>query len=99
PGARFYKRQLYRELLSADLSPDTRVYLSWGERESGRARKGVDLATQSPEAKAELDLMERLAQRNVDSYLYFQPGGEHCEACWKQQNERYLNYLWLDRRG
>ncbi|MDO4538807.1 MAG: alpha/beta hydrolase-fold protein, partial [Coriobacteriales bacterium] len=34
PGARFYKRQLHRELLSADLSPDTRVYLSWGERES-----------------------------------------------------------------
>lgn len=96
-GVRFIEREVRRDLARAELSPDTRIYLSWGEHEGGRTRKGADPATESPEAKAELDLVRRLVSRGVSTYLYFQPNGEHNEACWEAQNGRYLDYLWLDR--
>ena len=97
-GVRFTSRQVNRDLARAELSPDTRIYLSWGEHESGRLRKGADPATQSPEAKAEYALTDRLARRGIDSYVYFQPDGYHNEASWEQQNGRYLDYLWRDIR-
>ena len=97
-GVRFTTRQVNRDLARTELSPDTRIYLSWGEHESGRLRKGADPATQSPEAKAEYALIDRLDRKGVNSYLYFQPDGQHNEASWEQQNGRYLDYLWRDIR-
>ena len=97
-GIRLWKRELQRELRGAHIDPDTRIYLSWGELEAGRHRKVDDPATQTPEAKAELDYVQRLQRAGADTYCYFQPEGRHCEACWEQQNGRYLDYLWLDRR-
>lgn len=97
-GVRFTARQVNRDLTRAGLSPDTRIYLSWGEHESGRMREGADPATQSPEAKAEYALIDRLDRKGINSYLYFQPDGYHNEASWEQQNGRYLDYLWRDIR-
>ena len=95
-GIRMWKPQLQRELRASKIDPDTRVYLSWGENEAGRmAKKGGDPATESPEAKAELDYAERLRKAGADVNVYFQEGGEHNEASWEQQNDRYLSYLWL----
>lgn len=96
-GVRFTARQVRRDLSRSTLSPDTRIYLSWGEHESGRMRAGADPAAQSPEARAEADLVARLEKRGVRTSLYFQPDGRHCEASWEEQNERYLDFLWLDR--
>ena len=97
-GVRLWKRGLQRDLRTAHVDPDTRVYLSWGEHEAGRHRADADPATATPEAKAELDFVRRLQQAGADIYCYLQPEGRHCEACWEQQNGRYLDYLWLDRR-
>ena len=97
-GVRLWKRGLQRDLRTAHVDPDTRVYLSWGEHEAGRHRADADPATETPEAKAELDFVHRLQQAGADTYCYLQPEGRHCEACWEQQNGRYLDYLWLDRR-
>lgn len=97
-GIRVWKTELRRELRQATIDPDTRIYLSWGEHEAGRHKKLLDPATDSPEAKVELDYERRLREAGADTYLYFQPDGRHCEASWEQQNGRYLDYLWLDRR-
>lgn len=95
-GVRYWKQQLQRELRAAQIAADTRVYLSWGEYEAGRMRKGADPATESPEAKAELDYAERLRKAGADVSVFFQEGGEHNEASWELQNGRYMDYLWLD---
>lgn len=97
-GIRIWRRELQRDLRTAHINPDTRIYLSWGEHEAGRYRHEVNPATDSPEAKAELDFIARLQRAGADTYCYFQPDGRHCEASWELQNERYLSYLWLDRR-
>lgn len=96
-GIRLWGSELRAELRGASIDPDTRVYLSWGEHEAGRVRAGADGATGSPEAKAEIDYTERLERAGADVYRYLQPEGRHCEACWEQQNGRYLDYLWRDR--
>ena len=97
-GIRAWPRQLNRELSKAQINPDTRIYLSWGELEAGRHRAGIDPTRESPEAKAELAYVRRLEAAGADTYCYFQPGGRHCEEDWERQNGRYLDYLWLNRR-
>ena len=102
PGLRFWGGFLRRDLRDVtrdgSLDPDTRIYLSWGEQESGRTRKGADPSSESPESRAEADFIRRLDAAGVDTYRYFQWGGSHNEASWEQQNGRYLDYLWRDIR-
>lgn len=97
-GVHYVARQIRHDLAAATLDPDTRIYLSWGEHESGHVRKGADPATQSAEARAEFDLVDRLERRGVETYLYYQPDGYHCEACWEEQDGRFMDFLWRDRR-
>ena len=97
-GLRIWGQRLKGELAQSKLDPDTRIYLSWGELEAGKTRKGADPATESPEARATLDFSHRLDASGVSTYVYFQARGRHCEADWREQNGRYLDYLWLDRR-
>ena len=97
-GVHYVARQIRHDLAAATLSPDTRIYLSWGEHESGHVRKGADPATQSSEARAEFDLVDRLERRGVETYLYYQPDGYHCEASWEEQDGRFMDFLWRNRR-
>jgi len=97
-GIRFWNRGLRRDLRKAHIDPDTRIYLSWGEHEAGRHKADIDPSVGSPEAKVELEYVKLLQDAGADTYLYYQPEGRHCEACWEQQNGRYLDYLWRDIR-
>ncbi len=94
---RRYEKSLLADLRRGGLNPDTRVYLSWGEDENGRVRAGADPATESPEAKATARLTAALERYGAVTRTYFQAGGRHCEACWAQQSERWLPFLWLNR--
>ena len=97
-GVRVWRKDLERELAQTSLDPDTRIYLSWGEHEAGRYKRWLDPATDSPEAKMELAFERKLQARGVQTYTYFQPDGYHNEASWELQNQRYLDFLWRDRR-
>ncbi len=82
------------DVARSSLSPDTRVYLSWGAEEAGGSRDG-DLAT--PTAKNNLAVAGLLDARGVNTRIYCQRGGRHCEADWEKQVPRFMNYLWLDQ--
>lgn len=96
-GAHWYERPVTADLEASHIDPDTRVYLSWGEDEKGRTRAGADPLTESAEGRAVARVCAKLEAHGARTLAYFQEGGRHCEASWEQQNERYLNFLWLDR--
>jgi len=94
--ARRCERFILRDLRRHGIAEDTRVYLSWGEDEKGRVRKGADPATESPEAKSTSRITTALERYGARTHTFFQEGGRHNEASWELQNERWLRFLWLD---
>ena len=84
---------LFRELYRANLSADTRVFLSWGTRE------GFDIDpdradTSSPIYRACREFGDRIVQRGGVAGLYCQVGGRHCEADWERQLGLFMPFLW-----
>ena len=75
------------------LSADTRVYLSWGSEEAGGGAEPYD----TPTARNNLSIARQLNARGVNTRVYCQRGGRHCEADWEKQVPRFMNYLWLDQ--
>lgn len=98
PAMRLWNPQLRQELAGAKIAKDTKVYLSFGEFEAGHTRKSADPATESPEARALRLFVHHLERTGASAYCYCQPNGYHNEASWGQQNGRFLDFLWLNRR-
>ncbi len=73
---------------SGMLLPDTRVYMSWGSKESGR-KPGLVQYTCS-----NLEFSHLLTERGAVTYPYLQEYGGHCEADWEKQNGIYMPFLW-----
>ncbi len=85
----------YRKTLRENLIyMDTRIYISWGEKEAGRAAHHGNPEYDTREARSVYKFEEELQNCGVQTYHYFQPNGEHCEADWEKQNSLYMNFLW-----
>lgn len=88
-------RAVAHEILNARLSADTRVYLSWGTEEAGHAQENPDEDWLTQTARDNLAAEALLRQQNVDTLVYCQRGGHHCEADWRAQVPQFMNYLWM----
>ncbi len=84
----FCGKELREAVASNDLNPDTRVFLSWGSRESGSA-KGKAIMT-----SCNRSINDRLYKKGCMPYLFRQEGGGHCEADWEKQVPLFMNWLW-----
>lgn len=79
--------QLHNELSHADISPDTRVYMSHGKRET--------------RGKEHLENIQRLlssfysefVKRGSACYINI-TNGKHNEASWEKENLTYMDFLW-----
>lgn len=79
--------QLHNELSHADISPDTRVYMSHGKRET--------------RGKEHLENIQRLlssfysefVKRGAACYINI-TNGKHNEASWEKENLTYMDFLW-----
>lgn len=82
----------YQELQSlirdSEVSPDTKVYLSWGSKEA----RGQWVETM---ARRNRELAAALADKAVQTRLFRQEGGRHCEADWSKQVPDFMEYLWF----
>lgn len=87
PSVRLCMEPLTADLQKARLRKDTRVYISWGEKE---ARSQHQLAEYTHNA---LTTAHLLAEAGADVYPYFQMEGRHCEADWRLQLEGCFGYL------
>ncbi len=85
-------RELHAGLGRADISPDTRVYLSWGTQEGGRSKTGESYMLRTNRAMAGY-----FGERGAMTALYEQKDGRHCEADWEKQVPAFMDFLWRDR--
>lgn len=76
-----------REIPNSPLSPDTRIFFSWGTAED--SPEGVWHLEQS------IRYLEYLVQqKGVQTYLLRQEGGVHNEFSWEQQLPVWMDFLW-----
>jgi predicted alpha/beta superfamily hydrolase len=92
PTLMIVEEPLRKEISARSLTPDTRIYLSWGDREGGDD-------PHSPFAEYVSSVNHRmqdfLNSKGALTGLFLQEGGRHCEADWEKQLPVFMNYLWL----
>ena len=67
--------------------PGTRVYLSWGEKESDKPGALGEYTANA------LEVCRALLGKGAAVDPYMQPDGTHCEACWAKQVPACMDFL------
>ena len=94
PALGFCSSLYWRDLNGAAVSPDTRVYFSWGTRE-GRKNEHPDEEDRSSWTYRMLSITgEKFESRGAAVMRYCQVGGRHCEADWEKQLPLFMPFLW-----
>lgn len=87
--------RLWHDMNNTEMSPDTRIYLSWGTMEGYGKIKDPDKEDRSSwlyrTCRATANKVE--AAGGV-AKLYCQVGGRHCEADWEKQLGIFMPFLW-----
>ena len=90
----FCMRPVMADLRRGSLSPDTRIWLSWGTREAWGI-KNPDREDRSSKTYGwNKRICDELQSRGVNVRRYCQGGGGHCEADWEKQVPEFMRYLW-----
>lgn len=85
PSLALCHNELFNDFQNIKISPDTRVYFSFGTKET----KSVDSIIKNLQ-----EFHEDLLKRQASSYINIVLDGEHNEATWEKQNQIYFDYLW-----
>ena len=86
---------LWHEMNETPLSPDSRIYLSWGTNEGyGGVKDPWAEDTSSWLYKTCRATANKILKVGGAAKLYCQIGGRHCEADWEMQNSLYMPFLW-----
>lgn len=83
-------RGVKRMIRSAELSPDTVIYMDYGQKE---------LQNHEGMLSVFVDAADALTRRSVLLTSRIVPGGEHCEACWEEQIPFFMNTLLYEGFG
>ncbi len=89
---------LTKELFSQEISPDTRVFLSWGEHDLAATATSSHIVRDSPETRAATKIAQLLSARNASIYVTIQKNGGSDEESWGALAPSLMNFLWLDQR-
>ena len=76
------------------MSPDTRVYLSWGTLEGRGIEDPWVNDVSSPMYRSCHAVAQEVRSRGGTARLYCQIGGHHCEADWEKQAGVFMPFLW-----
>ena len=88
---------LWHEMNETPLSPDSRIYLSWGTNEGyGGVKDPWAEDTSSWLYKTCRATANKILKVGGAAKLYCQIGGRHCEADWEKQNSIYMPFLWQE---
>ena len=88
---------LWHEMNETPLSPDSRIYLSWGTNEGyGGVKDPWAEDTSSWLYKTCRATANKILKVGGAAKLFCQIGGRHCEADWEKQNSLYMPFLWQE---
>ena len=85
----FCPTAVLKDVMETKIDPDTRVYLSWGEKER-HMRDGKDMSRLWNDAIA-----DRLHEQGAATLTCCQPQGGHCEADWEKLVPDFMDFLWM----
>ncbi len=95
PSIGSVRNALWHDMDSAGLSPDTRVYLSWGTMEGYGLIKDPGAEDRSSHIyRTCRATANRVIFAGGAAKLYCQIGGRHCEADWEKQLGIFMPFLW-----
>ena len=90
----FCMEPLFEDLRASAISPDTRIYLSWGTREA--KKKNFNTGDRSSQVyrnnKAVADFLKK---RRAAVKMDCQIDGGHCEADWEKLVPTFMDFLWM----
>ena len=92
----FCMRPLMSDLRKTRISPDTRVYLSWGTREAWGIRNPEEDDRHSKTYSWNKKVADHLYSEGGAVKMHCQIGGGHCEADWEQLVPTFMNFLWTE---
>ena len=84
---------------STSLSPDSRIYLSWGTLEGYGGTQKIDPWQEDRQSwlyKTNRTTANKVIAAGGAAKLYCQVGGRHCEADWEKQLPLFMPFLWQE---
>ena len=91
----FCIRPLLKDIRTAPISPDTRLFLSWGTNEAHGIKDPTREDRSSRTYSWNRQAAELLSGKGAAARLYCQVGGYHCEADWEKQVPLFMDHLWM----
>ena len=85
PAISLCTNQLLQEMKNQDFNQDTRVYWSFGSKETSNPQyflKNIQIFN------------DEIVRREAQSYIHIVRNGGHNEATWGKQNQLYFDVLW-----
>ena len=92
----FCMRPLMSDLKKNKISPDTRIYLSWGSREAHGIKDPEKDDRSSKTYSWNKKVADHLVSEKAAVKMYCQVGGGHCEADWEKLVPDFMNFLWTE---
>lgn len=92
----FCMEPLLADMTRCPISPDTRIYLSWGTREAWGVKNPETEDRSSPTYRQNRQAADCAAQRGATVKLRCQVGGGHCEADWEKLVPEFMDFLWME---
>ena len=92
----FCMRPLMKDMRQSWISPDTRIYLSWGTREAWGVKDPAKEDRSSKTYGWNKRVADYAASRGAAVRLRCQVGGGHCEADWEKLVPEFMNFLWTE---
>lgn len=90
----FCMGQVLADIQRTAISPDTRIYLSWGTREAQGVKDPAREDRQSQTYHCNRRAADALTAKGALVKLRCQIGGGHCEADWEKLVPEFMEFLW-----
>lgn len=90
---------ILNDIQKTTMDPDTRIYVSWGEKESKWSAEKFGDHFDQYTAHCNQNICKAFRAKGVTVRLYCQPKGSHCEADWSKQVPYFMDLLWRDEQS
>ena len=92
----FCMRPLMKDVRTGPISPDTRIYQSWGTREAWGCKHHDREDKSSKTYGWNKRVADVISESGATVKLRCQIGAGHCEADWERLVPEFMNFLWTE---